>query len=217
MGPFSWPVMNTRETAMFDDLRINIPGFEGEFFDSNDVEGYLRGRGVDIPPNVEFVTVDLDQLDMLDISSPRSLSDSNTIKPYSPETPRSPEVRFTELTGKDDKIASQMDNFVMNISNNDVDMNFSLPFPEWNTEDQTKNSENPFDLIWPIFNSAPIPQNSTNVSNSENLYQDRHLVTLSVTTLVRELLSKATCLGRAPGFRPMDVESALRRALQKSL
>jgi hypothetical protein len=185
MGPFSSSVINTRETAMFDDFRINMPGFEGEFFDSNDVEGYLRGRGIDIPPNVEFVTVDLDQLNMLDIPSPRSLSDSNTVKPYSPETPRSPDVRFTELTGQDKKISSQMDDFVMNISNNDVDINFSFPFPEWNTEDQTKNSENPFDLIGPIFNSAPIPQNSTNVSNSENLYQDRHLVTLSVTTLIR--------------------------------
>jgi hypothetical protein len=233
MGPFSPPVINTRETAMFDDFRINMPGFEGEFFDSNDVEGYLRGRGIDIPPNVEFVTVDLDQLSIHDISSPQSLSDSNTIKPYSPATPRSPEVKFPELTGHDDNLASQIDDFVMNISSNDVDMSFSLPFPEWNNQDQTKNSESPFDVVGPTFNPVPIPQNSTNMSNNEKSYQDRHLVTLSVTTLVQgkqvplesalwctdfsvELLSKAVCLGRAPGFRPMDVESSLRRALSKA-
>ncbi len=234
MGPFSSPVINTRETAMFDDFRINLPGFQGEFFDSNDVEGYLRGRGVDITPNAEFVTVDLDQLNMLGISSPRSLSDNNTIKPYSPETPRSPEVRARELTGQDDSLESQIDDFVMNISNSDVDMSFSFPFPEWNTQGQTKNVENPFDLTGLLFNSAPILQSSANVSKGEDSYQDRHLVTISVATLVQgrhrplpylaktfwrtdffvELLSKATCLGRAPGFRPTDVESALRRALQ---
>jgi hypothetical protein len=185
MGPFSPQVINTRETAMFDDFRINMPGFEGEFFDSNDVEGYLRGRGIDIPPNVEFVTVDLDQLRMYDISSPRSLSDSNTIKPYSPKTPRSPEVRFKELTGQEDTVQSQMDDFVMNISNNDIDMSFSFPFPEWDNQEQSKSSDNPFDLAGPIFNSLPIPQNSTNVSNGDQLYQDKHLVTLSVTTLIQ--------------------------------
>jgi hypothetical protein len=185
MGPFSPPVINTRETAMFDDFRINMPGFEGEFFDSNDVEGYLRERGIDIPPNVEFVTVDLDQLSMHDISSPRSLSDSNTIKPYSPVTPRSPEARFAELTGQEDNLACQIDDFVMNSSNNDGDMSFSLPFQEWNNQDQSKSLENPFDLAGSVFNSVPNPQNSTNMSNNEKMHQDRHLVTLSVRTLIQ--------------------------------
>jgi hypothetical protein len=189
MGPFSPSVINIRETAMFDDFRINLPGFEGEFFDSNDVEGYLRGRGIDIPPNVEFVTVDLDQLSMADISSPESLSDSNTIKPYSPKTPRSPEARFTELYGQEDTLASQMDDFVINFSNNDVDMNFSIPFPEWNNQDQTKTSENPFDLTGPIFNSVSIPQNSMDISNNEKPYEERHLVTLSVTDLIQGKLN----------------------------
>jgi len=178
MGPFSPPVINTRETAMFNGFQIDMPGFEGEFFDSNDVEGYLRGRGIDIPPNVEFVTVDLDQLNLYDIPSPLSLSDSNTIKPYSPATPRSPEVKFTELNGQEENLTSQINDFVMNISNNDVDMSFSHPFMEWNDQDQTKSLKNPFDLAGPIFNSMPIPQNPTN-------YQDRHIVTLSVTTLVQ--------------------------------
>lgn len=190
MGPFSPSVINIRETAMFDDFRINMPGFEGEFFDSNDVEGYLRDRGIDIPPNVEFVTVDLDQLSIHDISSPASLSDSNTIKPYSPETPRSPEARFAELNRQEDALASQMNDFVMNISNNDIDLNLTLPFPEWNSQDQTKASQNPFDLTGPIFNSVSIPK-SMQTSNNEKPYQERHLVTLSVTDLIQGKPSRA--------------------------
>jgi hypothetical protein len=81
MGPFSPTAISTSETAMFDDFRIDMPSFEGEFFDSNDVEGYLRGRGIDIPPNVEFITIDLDQLHLQGISSPRGSSDNSTNNP----------------------------------------------------------------------------------------------------------------------------------------
>ena len=45
MGPFSSPVSQAQE-ILDDDMKCNLPGFEGEFFDANDVEGYLRGRGL---------------------------------------------------------------------------------------------------------------------------------------------------------------------------
>jgi hypothetical protein len=181
MGPFSSSVINTRETAMFDDFRINMLGFEGEFFDSNDVESYLRHRGLDIQPNVEFVNVDLELLKLSDISSPPSFSDGNTNKQYTPPSPGSPEEEIADVIGQDDNVVPQIDDFGMGMTSNDV---FSASFAEWNDNAFSKPSDNMFGLTGPMFNVMPNTENPTNKSNNGRFSQAEHIVTLSVSVLV---------------------------------
>lgn len=88
MGPFSSAVAGAQE-LLDDDMKISLPGFEGYFFDPNDVEGYLRGRGLDIAPNADFVEIELDILGISDPSSPKSTSSDSVASKNSPRTPKS--------------------------------------------------------------------------------------------------------------------------------
>lgn len=63
MGPFEQPVEDTREMRMDDRLRMKFPGFQGDFFDPDEIEYFLRQKGVYIPPASDFVTVEIDPND----------------------------------------------------------------------------------------------------------------------------------------------------------
>src|ERR1700721_895501 len=101
MGPFS-PSITEAQNNLQDDLRCNLPGFEGEFFDANDVEGYLRGRGLDIPPPSDLCPGELDLLALSDAHSPLSKSSGSVATMFSPQTPRSP-VDMILVDGQDDQ------------------------------------------------------------------------------------------------------------------
>lgn len=186
MGPFSPSVMDTKDTAMLDDFRMKEPGFEGPWFDSNDVENYLRGRGIDVQPNVEFLTVNLDVLSLKDSSSSVSLSDSALSNSYSPpKTPLSPEVRFSHLLSASDTYDADMNvSRIMDVGNDALMTGFPVQYNDWNaipTESTQKPTQDSFDLSEPVFNARP---NSAMVVPTEGTYMQERFVTLSVTVLV---------------------------------
>ena len=145
MGPFSSPVSQAQEVLDFD-MKCNLPGFEGEFFDANDVEGYLRGRGLDIPPAADFVTAELDLLGLTEMPGPGSQSSDTVTSSLSPRTPRSPveSIILEPDFGKSDG--------TMPISKTLNNMTSDLPFPlaynSWNSSDKHDNQ-----FIDPIFST----------------------------------------------------------------
>ncbi|KAH7246767.1 hypothetical protein BKA59DRAFT_556358 [Fusarium tricinctum] len=60
MGPFGPSIEQVRDLRLNPQLRIIDPEYEGDFFDSDEVEICLRGYGVTIPPNKDFVTAHID-------------------------------------------------------------------------------------------------------------------------------------------------------------
>lgn len=60
MGPFDALVEEARDIRMDERMRMTVPGFQGDFFDPDEIEYFLRQRGVFIPPAADFVTVDID-------------------------------------------------------------------------------------------------------------------------------------------------------------
>ena len=42
------------------EVTVEIEGFEGEWFDPYDIEGYLESRGIHIDPTVSFVEAEID-------------------------------------------------------------------------------------------------------------------------------------------------------------
>jgi hypothetical protein len=188
MGPFSPAVLETREHAMLDEFRMNMPGFDGPWFDSSEVDNYLRSCGINIPPNVEFITIDLDSIKLRDSSSPISLSDSSFSNTYSPKTPTTPELRFTQLLDND---VSAQDTYVTGIDTNRIsqgsdELSYPAPFGDWSgiiPENPEKTHPNiSFDLTGPIFNSTDESQLET-MSLDIPFREERH-ATLSVTVLV---------------------------------
>lgn len=60
MGPFGVEVEEVRDLRVDKRMRMLVPGFEGDFFDPDEVEVFLRRRGVYIPPASDFVTAEID-------------------------------------------------------------------------------------------------------------------------------------------------------------
>ncbi|KAF3761696.1 hypothetical protein M406DRAFT_74639 [Cryphonectria parasitica EP155] len=61
LGPFDANTTDARDKRVDGKMRIMLPGFQGEFFDADEVELYLRSRGVVIQPGQDYVTVEVDE------------------------------------------------------------------------------------------------------------------------------------------------------------
>ena len=59
MGPFPQHVA-TILGLVEGRTHCTLPGYEGPFYDANDIAGYLRRRGLDIPATADFVTCEID-------------------------------------------------------------------------------------------------------------------------------------------------------------
>ncbi|SPQ23297.1 19bccc18-3a96-48aa-94f3-c5fd50efb01b [Thermothielavioides terrestris] len=60
-GPFSAEVNAVRDGKMDRNMRMALPEFAGEYFDSDETEMYMLQRGVVIPAGADFVPVDVDE------------------------------------------------------------------------------------------------------------------------------------------------------------
>ncbi|KAM0331273.1 hypothetical protein ACHAQA_002943 [Verticillium albo-atrum] len=59
-GPWNPLVEETKDLRVDQRLRIMTPGFEGDFFDCDEVEWYLHQRGVVVPPAADFISAEID-------------------------------------------------------------------------------------------------------------------------------------------------------------
>lgn len=166
MGPLTTSAAETDE-FLSEDMRCSIPGYEGKFFDSNDVEGYLRGRGLEIPPAADFVTAELDISILTEASSPRS---NSSVDPLSPKTPESPALNAVR-------------GYTFDFSTPEPK---SFPFPAvkfgegWDAEMLDPNLD-------PIFSTLPaLGQRTPDSAGSEvaPVLGERRLVTINVNTLL---------------------------------
>ncbi|KAL2276418.1 hypothetical protein FJTKL_00866 [Diaporthe vaccinii] len=60
LGPFDAKVSETRDRRIDPRMRIRLPGFEGDFYDPEEVEMYLQARGVAIQPGQDYLTTEVD-------------------------------------------------------------------------------------------------------------------------------------------------------------
>lgn len=179
MGPFL-PAVNQVQKSIEDDMKCNIPGFEGVFFDANDVEGYLRARGLDVPPAADYATGEMD-LDSLTVTSPGGRSDTAS-SVLSPPTPRSPScdvVIDREIIQSND--FNEMPRFAKTTPHPVIDL--STPFGyTWNTEPVRKLSESIDTIFDPTSDSSsrPSPESPFNGRG----HGEKRTVTINVEILL---------------------------------
>jgi hypothetical protein len=212
MGPFSEAIALTQDQFFDDDgMKCNFPGFEGEFFDANDVEGCLRSRGLDISPSADLVTAQLDLSSLVEVKSPKSISESSAAT-VSPRTPKTPIANLVNDTN------SLSNPYKQNVNV----LPFPLGFASWDSEVTDKDGSN----IDPIFYNMTEQNSARETPNTNNNSGEGQMVTLNVQTLLTgkstslqhtrnvtdlslELISRGVCLHRSPGFRPSDVDAAI--------
>ncbi|KAK7747497.1 hypothetical protein SLS53_001752, partial [Cytospora paraplurivora] len=60
LGPFDTKTGEIRNKRIDPRMRITLPGFQGDFYDAEEVELYLQSRGVSIGPGQDYVTTHVD-------------------------------------------------------------------------------------------------------------------------------------------------------------
>lgn len=79
MGPWPPQLEQIREMRLDERMRIIFPGFTGYFLDSDEVEIYLRRRGITIPPRADYLTADINPSKFagtVEVPEPKSVKDS---------------------------------------------------------------------------------------------------------------------------------------------
>lgn len=195
---------------------MDLSGIEGEWFDSNDVEQYLRTRGVYLDGQSTWaeisIAAEVPLETNLPVGSPTDSSINSTGGPQSPislEPSPSSDGRILQTA---DHLWSNQTAGVPNFSDTELGILFD---DSWTYSPKSLDASSIFQM-----NAYPKP-----ISNTSKLYVDVEkfvkgfssyalLMSFWLTGSVG-IVDSSVCLGRTPGFRRSAVDSALHSAIQE--
>ncbi|KAK2029031.1 BZIP family transcription factor [Colletotrichum zoysiae] len=221
LGPWDARTEEARDLRIDHEaakLHMSVPGFEGDFYDADEVEWVLRQRGIVIPPAADFVTAEIDPAD------------------FSTETTAGGQAFGTGAQSSvDDMISglrrsekSPLTQFArgylgMNLKpTRSSDINLDGAQSTARTGEASLNLKN----IDPSLGGDSFGLGEEPVNGALDTSSRKRLVTINVGVLVQgtfaqlrlgrecrltrhtEIALKSVCLGRSPGVRPRDVNIA---------
>ncbi|RSL79328.1 hypothetical protein CEP52_015695 [Fusarium oligoseptatum] len=218
MGPFDSGTESMRDDRIDIRMRMMHKGFEGDFFDADEVETYLRQRGIVIPENADFVDAEID-IGEFDGSPSLRPNINNTVNngffggqqvPTSgPELFTMPQqgmggapnmwssgVPTTLTPGTSSMTATSLMAPTMGHDLGSLMPSMPPPDQQFNLEMGSFMDPSYFPRAWPTDSSWM-----------------KTKVMIDVNRLVAEMTSMAVCLGRTPGLRPKDVDKAVKSAI----
>ena len=118
--------------SVYCDMLIDISGYEGEWFDPTDVEGYLASKGILIDPQLSFADCQILESDLPELSqSPQESEATSSLS--NPTTP---------------PLQDNMQRYSLDAGSSDLSASF---FNELNNDNMTSVSPGPQDLFPPGF------------------------------------------------------------------
>ncbi|KAJ3465180.1 hypothetical protein MRS44_005838 [Fusarium solani] len=219
MGPFNSETESMRDDRIDIRMRMMHKGFEGDFFDADEVETYLRQRGIIIPENADFVDAEID-IGEFDGSpnlrpNPNMNNTANNSFFGGPQIPTSGPELFTMpqqgMGGAPHMWSSSRPTTLTPGTSSMTTTSLMAPtmghdlgslMPSMPLPDQQFNLE-----LGSFMDSSYFPRAWTDSSWMKTK------VTIDVNRLVAEMTSMAVCLGRTPGLRPKDVDKAVKSAI----
>ncbi|KAK1754023.1 hypothetical protein QBC47DRAFT_33387 [Echria macrotheca] len=242
-GPFTSEVADFQASALDKDMRIDMQGFRGDFFDCDEVEVYLRQRGVTIPPGADYVTVEVDPAGLgansITATTLSSKTDSNTNNNNSGnnQNQNSSNNYFTSNSNTNTGTATTSHSHSPPTSSTETGAASSRTTSSTQQPSSTSTSWPSIGgisslvdpLLGGVFTSAAgssgggsygtsadhtsfgtdSPSTFAAAPSSTAL---RPTVMLDVNMLITKMTERATCLGRTPGFRQPDINSAFWKA-----
>ncbi|CAJ2505723.1 Uu.00g131170.m01.CDS01 [Anthostomella pinea] len=228
MGPFDERTMNVRSSLLGMSNYLNIDGMGGDWYDAYDVEAYLARNGIIIPPTAEIQTVELQPGDFLygqHVQTPSSVGgnpssaahlgtemglgmNSSSVPALAQPLMGSAAAEYMSPVSSGDGMsvsASTPPNAFSMSTDNFIGVGLQSA-PESVSGVATFGNNSPASDFVPNANFMyPSPHGSIPVPAAGPASKR---VLLDVGKFVHMLVSRATCMGRAPAFRPMDVVSA---------
>ncbi|TKA73691.1 hypothetical protein B0A49_04330 [Cryomyces minteri] len=225
---------STENKSHSPEIVLDLSGYEGDWFDPTDVEGYLAEKGIFVDPRSSFVEAEI--FDSL--ASPSALSEltsnSSNFSMPSLSWPLTPPQTHQQDSSYRLDFQTQLNfGFLPHYpTNTGFDTPGSLYAPV-----ETGNPNFAYDLSARLAHNnktsvptgfdGPVPFDDTGVTGmtavegqliyDPSAFQKSVLpgrtVTIDVAKMIEELLKRVVCLGRAPGFRRKDVDEALKNAM----
>ncbi|KAG6248467.1 hypothetical protein E4U49_008418 [Claviceps purpurea] len=221
VGPWGPAVQATRDEKIHcgPDRRLQmvLAGFEGDFFDSDEVETHLRRLGIFIPQRTDFVHAEIDLNELEEHEETMQVNDGSGLqsqqalyeRPSSGMYATSRNSSRTSAVGVVESSYSAGNSFMAKYGGV---AQGSQPFPGPASESappSISGNANGFGTAA----SAHISPHSGNRAWSQPVtWPNKVRVTLDVAVLLAELCSKTVCLGRSPGVRRKDVNAAVKVA-----
>lgn len=218
MGPHR--AMNA-ETPLDPSLDINaivkLMGLEGEWFDSNDVEQYLRTKGIFLDGQSNWAEVDLaSEPNLSTADSPVGSSKNSSGGPQSPHNP-SPAFNNALIQQVDSEYWGNENAAMFNPSDTGTGVSFAESSFNQKSPNPTAN-----------FQANVVSYDISNTSYQNKVYLDvdnfirswfnsPFLSTSSKLTIWIALVNSAVCLGRTPGFRKSAIDSAYDMAIREAI
>jgi hypothetical protein len=192
-------VETPRMEATTREMLENI-GFGGEWYDSHDVEQYLKTKGIFLDGQSSFVELDPSVLTLVKASSRQSEASSSGF------TPTEPSIRTPSplLAGLGDSLAYPF-------ATHDLSEMYT------NTSTLHSISNKPAsDDPWAEFTAAAQSSPGYTPTFQDMMGRKQTPVTFDVEAFLERMVDDSACLGRAPGFRKETIDNALVMSLQES-
>ncbi|OTB09351.1 hypothetical protein M426DRAFT_315915 [Hypoxylon sp. CI-4A] len=221
-GPFNEPTTRVRDTLLGVSQYINMSGWEGTWFDSGEVETYLAKNGVVIPTAADLHTIEVGpdafsdaytepHIQLMQTIPPNTAPPSYDNQQFDPSLTNNlpPEVGGTTFTAPLNPTPNMIPPVGPDNSWPSVSVTSSLYGAAPTTADQGIPSFTGFDNVaanaFPNTSSYMYPYHEPVGTNS---VAPSRKVVLDIHRFIEELISHATCLGRAPSFRPRDIAAS---------
>lgn len=230
---------STADQTLNQELDIDMRGFEGEWFDAHDVEGYLEEMGVRIDPQASFAEALVDADDnpndglgslvyssdvninfdvmgvertgkVLEVASPTQSSGSGHSTSSADSVPTNSPPRTPSMSMLDQVLAQ-----------NDVTYGLDMGF-QGLTGYGTRTDVDTTGMFEPLgldlgggFDNGAFADMGFNLGLGVEPIPVKKKVPaiVDVSRLIEELVKRGVCLGRAPGFRRKDVDLAFKASL----
>jgi len=200
-GPLSIPSPEVpRDEATIEELLESI-GFGGTWFDSHDVESYLRTKGIYLDGSSSLIDVDPR---MIERGPPLLLSSSSTGSSHSGASPLT-----APATPIPDTTVPFMDSTFLYQELPDP---YSTEMPDVYAD---KGMDVTMGAAMDVNFMNPTSQSGAPTLESVLARRDQPM-TLDVSKMLERMVNGSACLGRAPGFRRKDIDNALLLALQEA-
>ena len=209
------------ETPLDPSLDINaivkLMGLEGEWFDSNDVEQYMRTKGIFLDGQSNWAEVDLaSEPNLSTTDSPVGSSRNSTGGPQSPHNP-SPAFHNALIRQVDSEYWGNESAAMFNPSDTGMGVSFTESSFNQKSLNPTANFQaNVFS--YDVSNNSYQSKVYLDVENFiRSWFHSPFLSTGSKLTIWIALVNSAVCLGRTPGFRKSAIDSAYDTAIREAI
>ncbi|OHW90378.1 bZIP transcription factor [Colletotrichum incanum] len=203
MGPWDAETEEMRDLRVEEEmakLRTSLPGFEGDFYDPDEVEWVLRQRGVVIPPAADFVTAEIDPADFSTETACGGRAFGTTTQNNVTDI-----VNGLSSAGTDPKEKIAREWLGVNVrptAASDINLDDARSAVHANAAPPTQLD------IDPSLRGEAFGLGEDLSRQASNARSRKRLVTINVGVLVQEIGLKSVCLGRSPAVRPRDLNLA---------